>query len=620
MVEAIHAAVQGRVRYRVEGLYRSETLKRLLEFRLSQNPDITHVSASALTGNLLVCFNSDNTPESIAALVEDIVIDYRNHCQSWGASLDGGPPEAGGVQQGPGYLDSLPGLWDFFSSTAAQPQEPWHLLEAEEVLARLHSHPTLGLTWDAARKHLQAYGPNLLPEAEARSGWEIFLGQFNSLPVYLLGAAAAISVVTGGLADALLIMGVVVGNALIGYKTESEAEKTIESLKTLMRPSVLVRRNGAESEIPAEEVALGDLLILRPGTYVAADARLVEASHLSLDESALTGESLPVDKSTAPLTSRGAPLGDRVNMVFRGTLVTGGEGLAVVTATGSHTEIGRIQALMEEAGSPETPLQRQLAALGDRLVVLCLGICGLGFVAGFLWGMGFLEILRTSISLAAAAVPEGLPMVATTTLALGIRNMRQHHVLIRNLHAVETLGSVQTLCLDKTGTITRNEMSVVEIFTAEGEFKISQGRFLAPQGPVKPKDSPELSRLLLVAVLCNETEIYRDNGKTVLRGTPTENALMRLALDAGLDVVGLRRAGIPRETVREIRRAYEMFFRSDGSREEILAEIEAAGFVSNEVKELVDFIRRSPRPIIYHCRHRKAYQELQGPEDEAGED
>lgn len=541
MVEAIHTAVNGRARYRVEGLYRSEPLKKLLEVRLSQNRDVTHVSASALTGNLLVCFNSDNTPHSIAAIIEDIVVEYRHHSQNSGEAPADAPPEAAGACQGQGYFASLPGLKDLFSYTAAQPEEPWHLLGADEALARLHTHRDLGLTRDAAREHLQTYGPNLLPEAEARSGWEIFLGQFNSLPVYLLGAAAAISVVTGGLVDAILIMGVVVGNAAIGYKTETEAEKTIESLKTLVRPSAQVRRDGRLVEISAEDVALGDLVVLRPGTYVAADARLVEATHLSIDESALTGESLPVSKSTGALTSPQVPLGDRVNMVFRGTLVTGGEGLAVVTATGSHTEIGRIQAMIDEAESPETPLQRQLSALGDQLVVICLGVCGLAFAAGSLWGMGFLEMLRTSISLAAAAVPEGLPMVATTTLALGIRDMRQHHVLIRNLHAVETLGSVKTVCLDKTGTITKNEMSVVEVFAAMQDFKVSQGRFLDPRGPVVPADTPELHQLLLVSVLCNETEIYRDNGRDVFRGTPTENALVRLAMDAGLDVAALRR-------------------------------------------------------------------------------
>lgn len=542
MVEAIHTVVAGRARYRVDGLYRSEVLKKLLEFRLSQNRDIIHISASILTGNILVCFNSDNTPQTIATLIEEIVIEYRNHCENSHPEPAGETSDTGSAAPSQGYFDYLPGIRDLFYYKAAQPQEPWHLLEAEEVLARFRTDKATGLTWEAAREHIKTYGPNLLPEAEARSGWEIFLSQFNSLPVALLGAAAGFSVLTGGLLDAFLIMGVVAVNGFIGYKTESEAEKTIASLKTLVRPSALVVREGRMSEVQEEVVAIGDLLVLRPGTYVAADARLVEASHLSIDESALTGESLPVTKSTQPLTSPNIPLGDRINMVFRGTLVTGGEGLAVVTATGSQTEIGHIQALMGEAESPETPLQRQLGQLGDQLVFICMGVCGLAFVAGSLWGLGFLEMLRTSICLAAAAVPEGLPMVATTTLALGIRNMRQHHVLIRHLHAVETLGSVQTICMDKTGTITRNQMSVVEVLTGMRALKVSQGQFWGPDGPVAPGEAPELQQLLLVSILCNETELYKDNGREVLRGTPTENALVRLALDAGLDVATLRRA------------------------------------------------------------------------------
>ncbi|MFW6123208.1 MAG: HAD-IC family P-type ATPase [Thermodesulfobacteriota bacterium] len=541
MVEAIHTAVAGRARYRVEGLRRSEALKRLLEFRLSQNRDITCVSASALTGNILVCFNSDNTPQSIAAIIEEIVVEYRNYSNNSSTQSEGAPVNFEETVPDRGYLDFLPGFRDLFYYAAAQPQEPWHLLKAEEVLARFHSDRALGLTWDAAREHIKTYGPNVLPEAEARSGWEIFLGQFNSLPVALLGAAAGLSVLTGGLVDALLIMGVVTINAFIGYKTESEAEKTIESLKTLVRPSALVVRAGRMSEVPAEEVAIGDLLVLRPGIYVAADARLLEASHLSLDESALTGESLPVTKTTEALTSPNIPLGDRVNLVFRGTLVTGGEGLAVVAATGGHTEIGRIQALMGETESPETPLQRQLGRLGDQLVVICMGVCGLTFIVGSFWGMGFVQMLRTSICLAAAAVPEGLPMVATTTMALGVRDMRQHHVLIRHLQAVETLGSVQTVCLDKTGTITRNQMSVVEVFIDRQSLKVSNGRFWGPEGQIVPAQAPELQQLLLVSILCNETELYQDNGREVFRGTPTENALVRLALDAGLDVAALRR-------------------------------------------------------------------------------
>ena len=214
--------------------------------------------------------------------------------------------------------------------------------------------------------------------------------------------------------------------------------------------------------------------------------RLMEATHLSVDESALTGESLPVTKNTQALERDNIPLGDRVNLVFMGTLVTGGEGLAVVVATGSYTEIGLIQSLIGEATSPETPLERQLGQLGDQLVLLCCGVSGVVFVMGFLWGFGWLEMLRTSICLAAAAVPEGLPAAATTTLALGIRDMRKHHVLIRHLNAVETLGSVQTVCLDKTGTITRNQMSVLQIFAGMKSIKVADGQFLGTRWAYSP--------------------------------------------------------------------------------------------------------------------------------------
>ena len=408
-------------------------------------------------------------------------------------------------------------------------------------MAKWQTSRETGLSLQAVQRNRQKYGANLLPEAEPRSGWEIFFEQFNSLPVYLLGAAAGLSVVTGGLVDAVLIAGVVVANAFIGYKTESESEKTIRSLQTLVRPAALVIREGRLTEIPSEEVTLGDLLVLRPGTYVAADARLVEASHLSVDESALTGESLPVTKDTRVLERDNIPLGDRVNLVFMGTLVTGGEGLAVVVATGSYTEIGLIQSLIGDATSPDTPLERQLGQLGDQLVLLCCGISGVVFVMGFMWGYGWLEMLRTSICLAAAAVPEGLPAAATTTLALGIRDMRKHHVLIRHLNAVETLGAVQTVCLDKTGTITRNQMSVLQIFTGMKTIKVAEEQFWGPEGPMAPFACEELEQLLQISVLCNEIEIYQEGGDYVLRGTPTEGALVHLAILMGLDVADLRR-------------------------------------------------------------------------------
>jgi Ca2+-transporting ATPase len=539
MVQAIHTAVAGRVRFKVDGLYRSETLKRFLEAQLTRLQEITHVSANALTGNLLVCFNSGNTPETIASLIEGLVEGF--HYQPTTAAPT--PPElppANTSREISASASAVATLKGLFTSVEDQPVELWHTQKADEVLATLQTSRTAGLSGRMVEKNLQKYGPNVLPEAEHRSGWEIFTEQFKSLPVALLGAAAGISVLTGGVLDAVLIMGVVTLNAFIGYKTESEAEKTIRSLQTLVRPMALVIRDGQMHEISAADIVLGDLLVLRPGSYVAADCRLVEATHLSVDESALTGESLPVVKSTGVLANPRIPLGDRVNMTFMGTLVTGGEGLAVVVATGSFTEIGKIQTMMEEATTPETPMQRQLGQVGDQLVVVCCGVCGVVFLVGFFRGLGLLAMLRTSICLAAAAVPEGLPTVATTTLSLGIRDMRRHKVLIRHLDAVETLGALQTICLDKTGTITRNEMVVVEIFTGMRSLKVERERFAAPDGYISPHICRELQRLLMMSVLCNETEIYREGESYKLQGTPTEAALVNLALKVGIDVAALR--------------------------------------------------------------------------------
>jgi P-type Ca2+ transporter type 2C len=538
MIQAIHTAVPGRARFRVEGLYRSQALQRLLEFRLARVKDITRISASALTGNVLICFNSGNTDETIAALLQGIVSECRTQLSAGnGAEADPQPaePPAAGSHS---YLEPVRNL---FSFVEAQPREPWHLLEAESALAKWETSKAVGLSRQTARRNLERFGPNMLPEAEPRSGLSIFLEQFNSLPVYLLGAAAALSVFTGGLADAVLIAGVVVGNGLIGYKTEIEAEKTIRSLQTMVRPTALVVRAGELQEISTTEVTPGDLCVLRPGSYVPADGRLVEASHLSLDESALTGESLPVVKSVKALRGENIPLGDRVNLVFMGTLVTGGEGLMVVVAIGSFTEIGLIQSMTGEADAPDTPLQRQLDQLGNRLVWLCFGLCGGAFALGIFWGFGWLEMLRTAVCLAAAAVPEGLPAAATTTLALGIRDMRQHHVLIRHLHAVETLGAVQTLCLDKTGTITKNEMAVREIFTGMRPLSVASGHFYAPEGPVSLDECDELAQLITVSVLCNETEMHQEDGELVLNGSPTESTLVSLALQLGIDVAELRR-------------------------------------------------------------------------------
>jgi Ca2+-transporting ATPase len=263
---------------------------------------------------------------------------------------------------------------------------------------------------------------------------------------------------------------------------------------------------------------------------------------LHVDESALTGESVPALKTATALAAGvDYPLADRLNMVYMGTLVTGGSGFAMVVATGRFTEIGRIQTLVGEAERPETPMEKQLDRMGTQLVLISGAVCGIVFVIGLLRGYGFLQMLKISISLAVAAVPEGLPTVATTTLALGIRNMRRRHVMIRRLEAVETLGSVQTICFDKTGTITLNRMTAVSVYAGHRRFRVSDGKFIAGEEPVNPYTCDELLRLLHVAALCSETEISVQEGEYILRGSPTENALIQMAISAGVDLVRLRK-------------------------------------------------------------------------------
>jgi P-type Ca2+ transporter type 2C len=554
VVQVVHAAVPGRARYKVEGLYHSQSLKRLLEARLAEHRGISSVSAEPLTGKVLVFFDSGNLPTAIALLIEQVVAEHQGRtfgpeetssAQAPRPSPAKDPYHNGvGVTRRPVPQEHQPPtrslLHDFRASREEPQQAPWHLMTEGAVLTALHSSKASGLSNAAARHNLETYGPNLLPEAEPRSGLSMLVEQFNSLPVGLLAAAAGVSLFTGGVVDALVIMGVVVINATVGYATESQSEKTIHSLKRLVHPSALVIREGSPKEVRAEEVAVGDLVVLKPGSYIAADGRLIEAQRLSVDESVLTGESVPVSKVTAPLVRSDLPLGDRVNMVYMGTLVTGGQGLAVVVATGRFTEIGKIQTLAGEAEAPETPMERQLSQMGTQLVYISGGVCTLVFGLGLLRGYGFIEMLKSAISLAVAAVPEGLPTVATTTLALGIINMRKHHVLIRRLDAVETLGCVQTVCLDKTGTLTLNRMAAVSAYTGMRRLRVTDGRFFLGEDGLDPLACEELVKMAQVCVLCSETEIERQDEHYVVRGSPTENALVYLAINAGVDILRLR--------------------------------------------------------------------------------
>lgn len=561
MIQVIHASIKGRARYKIKGLRRSESLKRHIEFRLAAQEEINHFSINILTGNILVFFDSNNDIYNIASVIEAIVIEHKETVESQ-VSIASSPEEncitKRSTVANSRQVYSRRKLRRLISSAEDQKVEPWHLMGVDAVLKSFGVNKNNGLDYESAKELLKKYGPNVLPESVPRSGLSILIGQFMSLPVALLGLAAGVSILTGGLADAIVIMSVVAINAVIGYTTESNVEKTIHSLKSLVRPSTLLIRCGKITEIGIEQVVPGDILVLRPGSYVAADARLIEVQHLSIDESALTGESMPVLKRVEAITSDSdssdVPLADRATMVYMGTLVTGGQGLAVVVATGRITEIGKIQMLVGETKPPETPMERQLSNIGTQLVIIGSTVCGVVFLIGLLRGYSLLQMLKTSISLAVAAVPEGLPTVATTTLALGVRKMRQHNVLIRHLDAVEALGSVQTICLDKTGTITMNKMSVVSIYTGMRRIIVSNGKFISEN---ENKDDSnhsfyngksyfnlyqcdELLRLIHVSVLCNESEVIRGNDQYIVNGSSTENALIDAAIGFGVDILTLR--------------------------------------------------------------------------------
>jgi Ca2+-transporting ATPase len=550
-IQILHQSAPGRLRLKVSGLYRSDKTKSRLERQISGLRSVESVTANPLTGNVLIHFDVSQArlDELLSALVSAthaVVIDAPVAAT---ARTEPGTPwlqRLGKMLQGLKPVQGLPHLSmpDFRStpeSTAivqSQPAEAWHVMDPKTALALLHSSKD-GLDNLVVRERLKLYGHNVLGEARGRSPLAIFAGQFISIPVAMLGASAAISIATGGLIDAAVIGGVVVINAIIGYVTESSAERTINALGTLTPTSALVIRDGREQEVAVADLVIGDLLVLTPGSYIPADARLLSSNRLTIDESALTGESLPVGKHANRQCDAETPLGERVNMVHMGTVVTGGSGLALVTATGLATEIGQIQALVGEVAPPETPMQRQLDQMGVQLAALSGAICFGVFAVGVLRGYGWMQMMGSCISLAVAAVPEGLPAVATTTLSIGIKQMQKRHVLIRQLSAVESLGSVEVLCLDKTGTLTLNRMKVVSLHTVRQSWEVSASQ---PVIPLEGQECVAVQRLLEVVILCSEVKGDLSPGGHIgnLEGSPTECALVEAGLGAGLDGQELR--------------------------------------------------------------------------------
>ena len=430
----------------------------------------------------------------------------------------------------------------------AQPdaQQTWHVLSFEAVKDSLQTDVTRGLTQTEAARRLTQYGPNTLAQAQARSAFSILLAQFRSLIVALLVAATVIAFAMGDHFEAVAILVVIIINAAIGFFTEWKAEQALSALQNQSVRVAHVIRDGTEREIPAAELVPGDLIVLAAGARVPADGRIVESARLQIEEAALTGESLAVTKIADPLPDKNATLGDRLNMAFLGTTITDGRGRLLVTATGAQSEVGKIGILIDEAVTRATPLEQKLARLGRLLIVVVLALCTVIVLAGWLRGVtDFWHMLEIGLSLAIAAIPEGLPAVTTMTLALGMQRMARMRALVRRLPAVETLGSVTIICTDKTGTLTRNEMTVCVYALDQRRVKVTgagyepTGKFQDGETIVEPHADEHLALALRIGMLCNDAKVERTDGHDTVLGDPTEAALVVVAEKAGMQHAAL---------------------------------------------------------------------------------
>lgn len=419
------------------------------------------------------------------------------------------------------------------------PQAAWHRLTPEQALERLEVDPARGLSHEEASRRLAAWGPNVLPQQPPPSLFELILRQVKNFIILLLLAAAALSLMLGEGANALAILAALVLNAMVGVLMDVRAEREIASLRALGAPNARVRREGNEQILPASELVPGDVLVLEAGDRIPADARLIDGE-LRVDESLLTGESLPVLKQPAARTEEHQVLAERQNEVFSGSLLLMGGGLALVTATGSRSEIGRIGTMLTESAPPAPPLVSRLDALGRYLVGLVGAVAGVLILLGLWQGRSFWPLLEASIVLAIAAIPEGLPAVATLALAAGSRRLMARGLRLRSLGALEALGATTTLCLDKTGTLTANAMTVTRIRLPEHALEVTGtgwepvGEFLEDGQPRDPAQLPGLRDLLRTVQLCNDATLEQHDVGWHGHGDPSEGALLVAAAKAGL--------------------------------------------------------------------------------------
>src|SRR5215467_4068126 len=415
----------------------------------------------------------------------------------------------------------------------------WHALSVDEVVRRLPTDTTRGLDAAEAARRLQQYGPNRLPEGKKRGPFMRFFSQFNNILVYVLLAAGFTKLMLSLWVDAAIILAVVVLNALLGFLQEGKAEKALDSIRNMLSAEARTVRNGDARMISADTLVPGDVVLLESGDKVPADLRLADVKNLRTEEAALTGESVPADKTTDPVSAQ-ATVGDRESMAFSGTMAVSGRAAGIVVATGSDTELGRINQLLAGVSALETPLLRQIKKFGYAITAV-IGVVSVLIFAYGRWvkGMDFVELFQAVVGIAVSVIPEGLPAIITITLAIGVQRMAQRNAIIRRLPAVETLGSVSRICSDKTGTLTLMEMMVVSAVTAETAYQIT-GDGYAPEGqitrqgqPVGP--DPVLKLFGRVSALCNDAELFQQDGAWKVEGDPTEGALYPFATKLGLD-------------------------------------------------------------------------------------
>jgi len=475
----------------------------------------------------------------------------------------------------------------------------WYQLHVEDALHQMGSSPE-GLTSSEAALRLKKYGPNKLGEEQPTSPLRVFLNQFKNPLIYILLLAAAATASLGMFKDSVVILVVIVINSIIGSWQELRAEQSLRALQKLSVPKARVLRDGSEIEVDSASLAPGDVVFLASGDKVPADLRLIAAKELRVEEATLTGESLPVAKTIDALKEEGLTPGDQINMAFMGTVVVNGRGRGLVTATGVHTLLGQIAENVRGVSLAKTPLQERFEKFAKRLGLVVLGLCLLLFAVGFALGMETIELFMTAVAMSVAMIPEGLPVVVTITLAIGVSRMAKKSAIIRKLHAVETLGCTTVICSDKTGTLTRNEMTVKAIYDGHDDYEVL-GSGYEPVGEIRHGDleadrvkirpGSNLEMALRIGLLCNESTLVKQNGSYTVKGDPTEGALIVAALKAGLDL---------EKEKREYPQSSIIPFESDRGYMATLHE--------HDGKRIV-FLKGAPEKLLYICSLERSPEE-----------